>query len=160
MPEQPDPAIMRAWHAFLEAHARITERLGAELEREAGLPLSWYDVLVQLHAVPGARLRMTELAAAVLLSKSGLTRLVDRMCDAGLVSRCADPADRRGTYVQLTEAGARRLHAAAPVHLSGIEQHFGRNVTSAEAATIERALGRALDALAVTDSRDVHHQHA
>lgn len=153
-------ATMRAWRAFLQAHARITEQLAFELERETGLPLPWYDVLVQLNEAPANRLRMTELAAAVLLSKSGLTRLVDRMCAAGLVARCSDPEDRRGTFVELQEAGERQLREAAPVHLRGVQERFGRSVRADEAAVIETALRRALDNLAASSGRDAGAAHA
>lgn len=132
---------MAAWRAFLEAHARVTERLEQELQEEHGLSLPWYDVLVQLNEVPDRRLRMTELAGSVLLSKSGLTRLVDRMLSAGLVDREADPSDRRGIYVCLTNAGFERLRDAAPTHLRGIERHFTSNLTQDEAIMIADALG-------------------
>jgi DNA-binding MarR family transcriptional regulator len=138
-----DPRIaMAAWRAFLEAHAHITELLEQELQAEHHLSLPWYDVLVQLNEVPDRRLRMTELAAAVLLSKSGLTRLVDRMLSAGLVDREADPGDRRGIYVCLTDAGLQRLREAAPTHLRGIQEHFGSRLSIDEASTIADALGR------------------
>ncbi len=133
---------MAAWRAFLEAHARVTERLEQELEAEFTLPLPWYDVLVQLQEADEQRLRMTELAGAVLLSKSGLTRLIDRMLSAGLVARAPDPSDRRGIYVCLTEAGFERLREAAPCHLRGVEQHFTRFLSEDEARTIARALQR------------------
>src|SRR5512134_3413797 len=96
------PERMAAWRTFLVAHARVTDVLASELEAEGGLPLTWYDVLVQLSEAPDNRLRMQELARAVLLSKSGLTRLVDRMTSGGLVTRepCLD--DRRGTFVCLS----------------------------------------------------------
>ena len=141
---------MAAWRGFLTAHARVVGLLEEELERERDLPLSWYDVLVQLQEADGHRLRMTDLAGAVLLSKSGLTRLVDRMCDAGLVERCADPADRRGRWVNLTDAGHSRLRDAATVHLRGVREHF-TGLLSAEdaerlanvfAAVVARAEGR------------------
>ncbi|HMS59784.1 MAG TPA: MarR family transcriptional regulator, partial [Tepidiformaceae bacterium] len=119
MVEMESDSGMRAWRGFLTAHARVMALLEEELERERDLPLSWYDVLVQLEEARGSRLRMTELAAAVLLSKSGLTRLVDRMCTAGLVNRSADAEDRRGRWVQLTPAGRKRLQDAAPAHLRG-----------------------------------------
>ena len=142
MAETPSAAGMRAWRTFLEAHARVTARLGDELERETGLPLTWYDVLVHLIEAPAGRLRMSELAEAVLLSKSGLTRLVDRMCGAGLVSRCPDPGDRRGTFVELCEAGRNRLRAASPVHLRGIQEHFARYYTERDANTLGTLLAR------------------
>lgn len=124
---------MAAWRAFLESHARVIAKLEHELERERGLPLTWYDVLVQLNEAAGGRLRMSELAEAVLISRSGLTRLVDRMAKAGLVERLPCPEDRRGTHVALTEAGRAKLAGAAPVHLRGIQQHFARYLSDEEA---------------------------
>ncbi|MCZ2109726.1 MAG: MarR family transcriptional regulator [Dehalococcoidia bacterium] len=141
----PDPVHMRAWRAFLEAHARVTTILSQELEDERDLPLSWYDVLVQLEERPGHRLRMTELAGAVLLSKSGLTRLVDKMCSHGLVVREPDPGDRRGTFVTLTAEGYERLQDAAPVHMRGIVEHFGRYMSDSEAKVMGEALWRVAD---------------
>jgi DNA-binding MarR family transcriptional regulator len=136
-----DPGLA-AWRVFLTAHARVTAVLEEELQREKGLALSWYDVLVQLQEVDSHRLRMTELAERVLLSKSGLTRLVDRMCTAGLVLRTADDNDRRGRWVELTVAGQERLRSAAPVHLRGIRRHFSGLLSTAEAAEIRTALER------------------
>src|SRR5437762_9733879 len=120
MPERPGKAQLAAWRAFLAAHARVTSVLEHELVAERGLPLAWYDVLVQLSEAPGGRLRMTDLAAAVLLSKSGLTRLVDRMAEARLVERAATDTHRRGRIVGLTEEGVDRLRARAPVPFRGI----------------------------------------
>ncbi len=133
---------LRAWRAFLEAHARAIEVLSKELRGETELPLSWYDVLVQLSEAPDDQLRMQELAEAVLLSKSGLTRLIDRMERAGLVARVACSDDRRGTFAQLTSAGRERLRAAAPVHLRGVREHFGDRFDDAEAAQLEQLLRR------------------
>ncbi|MEP6871568.1 MAG: MarR family transcriptional regulator [Anaerolineaceae bacterium] len=148
MSSLPNTATITAWRTFLEAHVRITERLGAELQLERGLPLSWYDVLVQLQEAPGSRLRMTELAGAVLLSKSGLTRLVDRMNADGMVERCPDPGDRRGTFVQLTPAGFERLREAAPVHLRGVQHHFGQHLSDVEARALAVTLGKVISGLA------------
>lgn len=148
MTSLPNAATVTAWHTFLQAHARVIERLEAELQLERGLPLSWYDVLVQLQEAPGSRLRMTELAGAVLLSKSGLTRLVDRMNADGLVERCPDPGDRRGTFVQLTPAGFERLREAAPVHLRGVQQHFGQQLSDVDALVLTAALGKVVNGLA------------
>src|SRR5438045_3780930 len=105
---------MAAWRLFLEAHAALVEVLAAELERERGLPLTWYDVLVQLAEAPDGRLRMQDLARSVLISKSGLTRLVDRMERAGMVERQPCPSDLRGTFAVLTDAGRAALRGAAP----------------------------------------------
>ena len=133
---------LAAWRSFLEAHARVSEVLARELRESEGLPLSWYDVMVQLSEADDHELRMQELADAVLLSKSGLTRLVDRMEEAGLVRRRRCPDDRRGTLAQLTEAGYERLRATAPTHLQGIQEHFVDVLTDEEAEVLERALRR------------------
>src|SRR5579862_1644472 len=113
----PNRARLAAWRAFLELHAALIEVLGGELERERRLPLAWYDVLVQLAEAPASRLRMQELARSVLISKSGLTRLVDRMVQAGYVERQPCPDDLRGSFAVLTPAGRDALREAAPVHL-------------------------------------------
>jgi DNA-binding MarR family transcriptional regulator len=143
LPAEPGLA---AWRAFLEVHARLTEVLERELQAQRDLPLSWYDVLVQLNDA-GGRLRMHGLARAVLLSRAGLTRLVDRMEAAGLVRREPCEDDRRGTYVILTEAGQARLEDAAPVHLRGIEQHFASHLDRSEARTLQATFERMLAAL-------------
>lgn len=137
---------LAAWRALLDAHARTTEVLARELRDEAGLPLAWYDVLLQLQESPERRLRMQELADKVLLSKSGLTRLVDRMEREGLVTRSACPSDRRGTFAELTPAGKDRLRATAPTHLRGVRQHVADLLDDDEAATLERLLRRIADA--------------
>ncbi len=141
---------LAAWRAFLEAHARTTENLERELRDDEGLPLAWYDVLVHLSEADGHRLRMQELANAVLLSKSGLTRLVDRMEQAGLVHRAACPDDRRGTFAQLTEMGMDRLRSTAPRHIRGVAEHFAIHLDDEEAALLARLLGRIADANATS----------
>ena len=135
-------AQLAAWRAFLEAHARVIEVLSRELREGADLPLSWYDVLVHLSEAPDGQLRMQELADAVLLSKSGLTRLIDRMQRDGLVTRSACPDDRRGTYAQLTTAGRDRLRDAAPTHLRGVREHFADLFDDDEAVQLQRLLQR------------------
>ena len=137
---------LRAWRALLEAHARTTVVLGRELRDEAGIPLAWYDVLLHLNEAPEKRLRMQELADAVLLSKSGLTRLVDRMERDGLVERSACSDDRRGTFAELTPVGKDRLRATAPTHLRGVREHVADLLDDEEAATLERLLRRIADA--------------
>ncbi len=120
----PSRAQLDSWRSFLRAHATITRALEAELLAEQQLSLAAYDVLVQLVEAPGRRLRMTELADAVLLSRSGVTRLVDRLEKAGLVSRCPVAGDGRGVAAELTEAGLNRLRTASRTHLSGVMRHF------------------------------------
>ncbi len=140
------PRQLAAWRAFLEAHARTVEILTRELRDAEDLPLTWYDVLVQLNEAPERRLRMQELADAVLLSKSGVTRLIDRMERDGLVnrSRCSD--DRRGTYAELTPEGLARLRGSAPTHLEGVRAHFAAFFDDEEAVTLERLLTRLAEA--------------
>lgn len=140
------PDRVAAWRAFLEAHSRVTEVLEQELKDEQGLPLTWYDVLVQLSEAPEQRLRMQELADRVVLSKSGLTRLIDRMAKAGLVQRAECDSDRRGTFAELTEQGYQRLRAAAPTHLAGVARHFTRHLDADEAAVLARTLRRIAEA--------------
>jgi DNA-binding MarR family transcriptional regulator len=146
MPARPDPAQLAAWRLLLEAHATTTELLERELVAERGLPLSRYDVLLNLAEAPGGRLRMQELSASVLLSKSGLSRLVDRMVEAGLVrrERCQD--DRRGWFAVLTDEGRSALRRAAPVHLRGIQEHFARHLEPDEVEVLATALSRVVAA--------------
>ena len=146
MPARPDPAQLAAWRRLLEAHATVTELLERELVAERGLPLSRYDVLLNLAEAPGGRLRMQELSASVLLSKSGLSRLVDRMVEAGLVrrERCED--DRRGWFAVLTDQGRSALRRAAPVHLRGIQEHFVRHLEPDEVQVLATALARVVAA--------------
>jgi len=134
------------WRDFLRAHAAVTRALEDELAAEKVLPLTWYDVLVQLVEAPGRRLRMTELADRVLLSRSGLTRLVDRLVNAGLVERQPCPDDARGTFCVLTAAGFARLRDAAPVHLRGIHEHMTSLIRPEELAVLGAVLRRIGDA--------------
>ena len=124
------------------AHASLVDVLSRELEAECQLPLAWYEVLLHLNWAPERRLRMRELAASVLLSKSGITRLVDRMEAAGLVERVSCPRDRRGSYAVLTEAGRRSFKKAGPIHLRGVSEHFAAHVSDAEARTLANLLWR------------------
>lgn len=148
-----DDEKLAAWRLLLETHARLTQRLAADLEAATGLPLSWYDVLFQLYEAPGQQLRMLELADAVLLSKSGLTRLVDRMVAQSLVERVPCEDDARGFFVHLTPPGQQRFRRAAPVHLAGIEQHFASYLGHEEAQELNRILGPISDAAKTATSR-------
>jgi DNA-binding MarR family transcriptional regulator len=141
---RPDDARLAAWRAFLQAHAAVTAVLEHELETAEGLSLSWYDVLLQLNEASGS-MRMQELARKVLLSKSGLTRLIDRMEKAGLVARQPCPSDRRGWLAVLTPEGKAQLRRAAPAHLKGVEEHFGSLVDEREAEVLRTVFDRILD---------------
>jgi len=140
----PDDPRLRAWVAFLQAHAAVTRRLEAELQAERGLALADYDALVQLAVAPDGRLRMSELADRVVLSRSGVSRLVDRLVAQGLVARRACPTDARGAWAELTPAGLERLREAAPCHLRSVEAHFLSLIDEAD----REALVRALEAVA------------
>jgi DNA-binding MarR family transcriptional regulator len=142
MRRPPDEAHLTAWRSLLEAHAAVTDLLERELERERGLALSKFEVLLKLADAPGGRMRMLELAESVLLSKSGLSRLIDRMEEAGLVRREGCPPDRRGKFAVLTDEGRRVLRRAVPVHLRGIEEHFARHLDGEEARVLARLLDR------------------
>jgi DNA-binding MarR family transcriptional regulator len=132
---------MAAWRTLLTAHARLIDRIEAELKTAGAIPLTWYDVLIELWEAPERRLRLHELASAVLLSRSGITRLVDRLEAAGLLRREPDPADRRGAYAAITEAGQAALRFAWPVYGQGIDEHFARHLTDEQARVIAESLG-------------------
>ncbi len=135
---------LQVWRDFLRAHALVVGTLEAELEAERNLPLTWYDVLVNLVDAPGQRLRMQELAGRVLFSRSGLTRLVDRMAAAGLVRRERCPEDRRGTFAVLTESGRRCLREATGVHLRGVDAHFTGVLDDTDVEALRRTLAKVL----------------
>jgi DNA-binding MarR family transcriptional regulator len=137
---RPDDPRLRAWVAFLQAYAVITRRLEAELQAERGLSLADYDALVQLAVADDRRLRMSELAERVVLSRSGVSRLVDRLEAGGLVARRACPTDARGSWAELTAAGLDRLRDAAPVHLRGVDAHFLSPIGSTDREGLVRAL--------------------
>ncbi|MBW0115680.1 MarR family transcriptional regulator [Pseudonocardia sp. KRD-169] len=129
---------LTAWRAFLRAHATITRALESELVAEQDLSLAAYDVLVQLAEAPDRRLRMTELADAVLLSRSGVTRLVDRMERVGLVARTRVEGDGRGVAAELTDEGYQRLRVASRTHLAGVLRHFVARLDADDLCALER----------------------
>ncbi|HEX5466407.1 MAG TPA: MarR family winged helix-turn-helix transcriptional regulator [Candidatus Limnocylindrales bacterium] len=118
-----DPRL-RPWIAFLRAHAAVTRRLEAELQEDQALSLADYDALLQLTRAEAGRLRMNELADRLLLTRSGVSRLVDRLALDGYVTRARCSSDARGAYAVITPLGRSRLDDAAPTHLRGIAEHF------------------------------------
>ena len=134
------PEGMRAWRAFLDAQASILRHLEAELLAEEGMTLAEYDVLFQLAVASERRLRMTELSERVRLSRSGLTRLVDRLVEAGLLTRGHCQSDRRGTFAVLTPSGVDRVRRARPVHLRGVGRHFVERLSPDQLAAVAEAL--------------------
>lgn len=118
-----DDGRITTFGMLLEAHAALVAIVGRELEAATELSIGWFEVLVRLARSPGQRLRMSELASQAALSTSGLTRLVDRMGQAGLIRRETCPSDRRGAFAVLTESGVGALEAALPAHLDSLERH-------------------------------------
>src|SRR6266851_7292360 len=121
--EVPGRRGLLAWDRLLRAHATLLRQLDTDLEKKTGLALADFDVLAQL-ALAGGELRMTDLAARALISRSGMTRRVARLVDEGLVRRRTAGADGRGVVVALTEAGVARLTETAPVHVRGVSKLF------------------------------------
>jgi DNA-binding MarR family transcriptional regulator len=140
-----DPRLA-AWRSFLRAHARVVRELERELQDQEQLALTDYDVLVQLAAAGEHRLRMSELADRLLLSRSGATRLIDRLVREGLVERASCEDDRRGQWASLTAAGYERLRRASPTHLRGVAAHFLDLLSSDDLAALERMLGPVVEA--------------
>ena len=129
-----------AWAALLQVHAELVPRLDRQLIQATGLPLSWYDVLLELAAAKERRLRMGELAQRVVLSRTRVSRIVDELVAAGLVDRETDPQDGRSAFATLTADGLARYRAAAPVYIAGIEREFAGSLTDAELAAVASAL--------------------
>src|SRR5215471_11141026 len=131
-----------AWAALLQVHAALVPRLDRALQQAAGLPLSWYDVLLELAAAPGRRLRMGELGERVVLSRTRVSRIVDELVKAGLVSREGNPDDGRSAFAVLTADGLASYRAAAPVYVAGIEQEFAAALSDEDLRAIARTLGK------------------
>ena len=144
MTKKIDDLHLAAWRTFITAHATLIDLIDHELQAAGCIPLHWYDVLVELAEAPGRRLRLHELASSVVLSRSGLTRLVDRLETAGLLSRQPDPSDRRGAFAVLTDDGLAALRKSWPVYANGIVKFFSRNLTEAEANVVKDVFQRIL----------------
>jgi len=139
--ELPGRRGLEAWRSLLRAHATLMRQLDTDLEKKTGLALADFDVLGQL-AAAGGELRMTDLAARALISRSGMTRRVARLVDEGLVRRAETDADARGVVVVLTDAGVARLTEAAPVHLRGVSELFVAKLDEQELAVLKNALDK------------------
>ena len=144
IPGPRDPRL-ETWRSFLVAHAQIRRQLERELQAEQSLGLGEYEVLLLLARADGRRLRMSELADFLVLSRSGVTRLVDRLEADELVKRASCDTDRRGSWAILTGRGYERLRRAAPTHLRGIGEHFLDRIPPAELDALQRTLDRVLD---------------
>ncbi|HEU4543147.1 MAG TPA: MarR family transcriptional regulator [Jiangellaceae bacterium] len=148
MPTQPrtdqriTPEQLEVWRMFLRVHARLIRRLEEDLQSKHNLPLAWYDVLVRLVEANNHRLRMSELADRVMLSPSGLTRLVDRLVGEGLVRREHAEQDGRGFYAVLTNEGYERLRESSGTHLRGIRDYVMSRYTDDELRAVAAYLSR------------------
>lgn len=140
---------LAAWRGFLRVHAALFKELDAELQAEHTMPLSSYEVLLTLHSSPDGEMRMSEIADSVLLSRSGLTRLVDRLERDGLLERRDCPTDKRGALAAITDEGRRRFEAARHTHLAGVRSRFLERLGAEDldrlAAAWERVLPGAAD---------------
>jgi len=146
--EQISDPRAHAYRTFFEASRELFDVLSAELISECQLDITWYDVLLHLDESPTGRMGMTDLAESVVITRGGLTKLIDRMEAAGLVERIPSPSDRRAKEIALTPEGRKRFQAAAVVHRRGIVRHFMEHVKEREAGTIIAALARVRAALA------------
>lgn len=134
-----------AWAALLRVHAAVVPKLARAL-KEVGMPISWYDVLLELNSAPGRRLRMIELGNRAVLSREQVSRVVTELERAGLVERQPNPDDKRSSFAAITPTGRERLRATAPTYLAAIEEHYTRHLTDREILTLTRALGKVLAA--------------
>jgi DNA-binding MarR family transcriptional regulator len=133
-----------AWRGFLRAHATLVRELDEELTERHGLPLSSYDVLIQLADAPDGMLRMSHLADAVLLSRSGLTRLVGRLVSQGMIERRECENDARGAFAVITDHGRERLAEARATHRAGVRERFLDRLPEREQRQLAKAWGRLL----------------
>ena len=142
--EKKDPARLgahqqAAWRAFLKAHALLTRRLDRDLRDRCEMTLVTYDALVQLSEAPQRQLRISELADAMVYSRSGLTRIVDNMEQAGHIQRTRDQSDRRSWIITLTPDGLAALETAWRTHVQGVAGHFASHLTNTQARTVTTA---------------------
>ena len=141
MPDDRDDRV-GAWRWLLLAHAAALRAIEADLRRAGTIPLTWYDVLLELNAAPDDRLRMQELSDRVVLSRTRVSRLVDELVEEGLVERVPSEEDRRATFAVLTPRGKAELRRTAPIYLAGIEEHFTRLLNERERTVVAEALER------------------
>lgn len=132
------PERLRAWRLFFESALTLLDALDEDFERDAGFPVQWYDVLVHLEETPDG-LRMNELAQKILYSKSGLTRVIDRMESAGLIRRHRPDNDRRSIFILSTPEGRAAMERARPLHHDWIEQNFSGLLTDGDIKALTRA---------------------
>jgi DNA-binding MarR family transcriptional regulator len=149
----PDEDRVKAWRAVLLAQSRALRAIERDLEQAGTISLQWYDVLLELNAVPDG-LRMQDLALRTVVSRTRVSRIVSELEEHGLVERVIDPGDARASVATITAAGRQEFRRAAPVYLAGIDDHFNRYLTVPQRAAVASALQRVVDAHAgQTDPR-------
>jgi DNA-binding MarR family transcriptional regulator len=136
------PQQLEAWVSFLRAHAAITRELSAQLQREHGLTLNDYEVLLHLSHAESRMMRRVDLADKILLTASGITRLLEGLERSGYVCKETCPSDARVSYAKLTDEGAEKLRTAAVTHLRGIDELFTGRYSGSELATLAELLSR------------------
>jgi DNA-binding MarR family transcriptional regulator len=141
-----DDERIAAWRAVLLAQSRVVRAIDADLDHAGLVPLTWYDVLLELNAAPGRQLRMQQLGLRTVLSRTRCSRLVTELEAEGLVERAADPDDGRATLARITDQGRTALRRAAPVYLRGISEHFSSYLSPAEQQAITNGLQKVIDA--------------
>jgi DNA-binding MarR family transcriptional regulator len=141
-----DESHNAAWRIFLTSHAVLIDLIEQELAQAGLPPLAWYDVLFALYEAPNHRLRLHELADAIVLRRSNLTRLIDRLEAAGLVCRESCPTDRRGAFAAITPQGLAMREQMWPVYSQGIAKYFACHLSNAEVDVLTKAMGRVLAA--------------
>lgn len=142
MPESGTKLAADTWGALLQVHAALVPRLDRRLRQRAGLPLAWYDVLLELQAAPDRQLTMTQLAERVVLSRTRVSRVVDEMATEGYVRRETNSQDARSAFAVLTDDGLRKFREAAPIYLDGIKQEFANGLTDRELRSVLDVLTR------------------
>ncbi len=141
--------IAATWGALLKVHAALVPRLDRELQEAHGLPLTWYDVLLELNAAPDRRLTMGQLGSVAAVSRSRVSRVVDELVKAGLVSRDTNPNDGRSAFAVLTPQGRAALRGAAPTYVAAVHREFADHLTAGEAEVVAGALRKVLAASAL-----------
>ena len=140
------PDLSETWGALLKVHAALVPRLDRELQDAHGLPLTWYDVLIELNGAPERRLTMGQLGALAAVSRTRVSRVVDELTRAGLVTREPNPDDGRSAFAALTPAGRTALRKAAPTYVAAVRREFADHLSAREAEVLAGALRKVLDA--------------
>jgi DNA-binding MarR family transcriptional regulator len=139
-----EDAVVDAWRGLLVAHSRLVPAIEADLRAAGQVPLSWYDVLLELSAAPDLGLRMSELGQRTVLSRTRVSRVVDELAVAGLAERQPDPADGRSSFAVLTPQGKAALRRAWPVYRQAIHRHLGARLTAHQCRELAALLGQVI----------------